>query len=162
MPRTAPTVNGTPTYVRVSYLAIDANGQLTSSPYITTLAAATNAHVEAVAVDQGAASNANLYAVEITQVYELAPSTASAVDASRESAKDVVVELWRNNTTRQTQDAYLPAPVDSMFITDTNDVVGTDILFAAWEASVANILPAYAPISFRFSEHKGVNKKTRK
>lgn len=163
MARTAPTVTTTPTYVQVSFRFIDANGQLDAFSYITTPARATAAAVEAAAVALGAASNANLYEVNINNVTGITPSLASAVEQPRESVKDVIVELWRDNTTRQTQEVYIPAPLDSLFVVDTNDPDMGIAEAAAVEAAFNTLLPAsYDPISFRFSEHKGVNKKTRK
>jgi len=163
MARTAPTVTTTPTWVLVSFRFIDANGQLGAFSYVTTSARATVANVEAAAVALGAASNANLYEVRIENVTGVAPLLTSAVEEPRESVKDVIVELWRDNVTRNTQEVYIPAPLDSLFVVDTNDPDMGIAEAAAVETAFTALLPAsYGPISFRFSEHKGVNKKTRK
>lgn len=163
MARTAPTVGGTPTYVVVSFLWIDANGQLGSTPYTTTLARATNTVVEAMAVAVGAASNANVYDVVIEEHYAAAtPAASSATDASRESVKDVITTLVRDPTSRKTQEVVIPAPLDAIFITDTQNVDVSNALYQAVNtAADALLIAGYGFISTRFSEHKATNKKTR-
>lgn len=163
MARTAPTVGGTPTYVVVSYLWIDANGQLGSTPYVTTLARATDAVVEAMAVAVGAASNANVYDIVIEQHYASAtPNSAAATEAPRESVNDVILTLIRDATSRKTQEVQIPAPLDAIFVTDTNDVDPTNALYQAVNTAANNlVIAAYGFISVRFSEHKKTNKKTR-
>lgn len=163
MPNTAPDVTAAATFVRVHFKYIDANGQLGSDSYVTTVAAATNANVNAVAEAIGAASNANLYEVSIEPVWAAFPVAATAVEEPRESVKDNIVTLWRDNATRNTQDAYIPAPLDSLFLVGTNDVDPTQTEYLAVELAFNNLLPAaYGAISVRFSEHKGVNKKIRR
>lgn len=163
MPRTAPTVGGTPTYVVVSFLWIDANGNLGSTPYTTTLARATDAVVEAMAVAVGAASNANVYDVTIELHYSAAaPSAAAATEAPRESVNDVILTLIRDPASRKTQEVQIPAPLDSLFTAGTNDVDPTQTLYQAVNTAANNLVAAaYGFISVRFSEHKKTNKKTR-
>lgn len=154
----------TPLYVLVSFRFIDANGDLTSSSYITDNTRATDAHINAVADALGAASNASLYSIQKTLVQETiaGPSPSNATEAPRESANDNVVVLYKDFVSRATQDAYIPAPLDSMFVPTTNDIDVSNSLFTAFTTAVENLLLAgYSSISVRFSEHKKTNKKTR-
>lgn len=163
MPRTAPTVNGTPTFVIVSLRMIDANGQLDSIPYRTTLARATNAAVEAVVAKQAAASNGNVYDCVIELHYAAATvSPSSATEAPRESIKDAIVILEKDVAAGASQESLILAPLDSLFLDGTNDVDITQTPFTEYNTAVDALLPTtYAPISTRFSERKGTNSKTR-
>lgn len=163
MARTAPTYTGTPTYVVVSYRFIDANGQLGSSSLITTQARATVANIEGMADALADMTNANLYDIVVEN--HTAAGTADsddAVEEPRESVKDVVTLTQREATTRQTQGMELPAPIDAIFVEDTNDVDTENALVLAWQTASALILPTtYEAVSIRFTERKGYNKSTK-
>lgn len=163
MPRTAPTYTGTPTYTIVSFKWIDANGQLDSTPYITTPARATVGAVEAMAVALAAASNANLYDIVVEgHTGATSASPTAAIEEPRESVKDQILTLQRDAITRQTQEVEIPAPLDALMVPGTNDVDIDNVLYQAVNTAADALLPAsFAPISVRFSEHKGVNKKKR-
>jgi hypothetical protein len=160
MPRTAPTYTGTPGYVIVSFRFIDANGNLTSTPYITTLARATTGNIEAMAAALAAASNANLYDIVLETHTDGARVSTTALDAPRESANDVIITLVREPTSRKTQEVTIPAPLDSIFTADTNviDTANTDYQDVNTAANA--LLPdAYTFVSVRFSEHRKINQK---
>jgi len=165
MPLDAGTLDSAaPAFVRLSFKFIDANGQTDSNSYITDATNATDAHINAMAVALGAATNASLYSIEKTLVQETVAgaSPSNATEEPRESVKDNIVVLYKQFTTRQTQDVYIPAPLDSIFVPSTQDVDVDNALFTAVTTAAENLLPdAYSSISVRFSEHKGVNKKTR-
>lgn len=163
MPRTAPTYTGTPTYTIVSFRWIDANGQLDSTSYVTTPARASAANIEAMAVALGAASNGNLYDIVLEgHTGAISASPSAATEAPRESIKDVIITLQRDAITRQTQEVEIPAPLDSIFVAGTNQPDIDNALYQAVNTAADALLPAgYAPISARFSEHKGTNRKVR-
>lgn len=162
MARTAPAYTGTPTYVVVSLRWIDANGQLGSTPIITTPARATVAAIEGLADALSDLSNANLYDIVLEEHTAVTPEPGDAVEEPRESVKDVITVTQRDATTRQTQGVELPAPLDSLFISGTNDVNVDDLGFVAMLLSMSLILPTtFDAISTRFTEHKGFNKGTR-
>lgn len=162
MPRTAPTYDGTPTYVIVSFRFIDANGELASTPYLTTIARATATNIEAMATALAAATNANLYDI-VLEAHTAGASTATtALDASRESANDVITTLIRDPTTRQTQEVVIPAPLDALFVIDSNIVDPANTLYQAVNTAVnAMVAAAYVFVSTRFSEHRKLNAKTK-
>lgn len=162
MPRTAPTFTGTPVYEVVSFRFIDANGSQTSTSYITTQARATTGNIEAMAVALAAATNANLYDIVVEAHNNGAASSSTATDTSRESANDVIITLVRDDTTRQTQEVAIPAPLDAIFVTDTSDVDVSNALYQAVNTAANALLPAaYDFVSVRFSEHRKLNKKTK-
>lgn len=161
MPRTAPTYDGTPAYVTVSYRWIDANGNKTSTSYITTLARATSAAIEAMADALVAASNANLYDIVLETHTDGAPSASTATEAPRESADDYVNTLVRDPVSRKTQEVSIPAPIDAMFIAGKNVVDTTNTLYQAVNTAADTLLPSnYAFISVRFSQHRKLSEKT--
>lgn len=162
MPRTAPTYTGTPTYVIVSYRFIDANGGLTSTAYITTTARATTGNIEAMAAALAAASNANLYDISVASHTAGASTATTAVDEPRESVNDVINTLVREPTTRQTQEVVIPAPLDSLFVLDSNVVDPSVTEYQAVNTAANALLPdTYTFVSVRFSEHRKINAKTK-
>jgi len=161
MPRTAPTYAGTPSYVIVSFRFIDANGQKTSTPYLTTSARATNAAIEAQAAALAAATNANLYDIVVEGHTEGAPSASTATEDPRESANDVILTLVRDPVSRKTQEVAIPAPLDALMIDGKNEPDITNALYQAVNTAANTLLPAgYDFISARFSEHSKRNVKT--
>lgn len=160
MPRTAPTYDGTPSYITISYRWIDANGNKESTPYITTLARATVANIEAMADALVAGSNANLYDIVLETHTEGAPTASTATEAPRESANDFINTLVRDPVSRKTQEVAIPAPIDAMFLPDTNIVDVSNVTYQAVNTAADALLPAaYAFISVRFSQHRKINAK---
>lgn len=156
MPNTVPTVDGTnPTFVRVGFSYIDANGTQDSFSVVTTAARATPAAVEAALAALSAATNASIFEVRLEQVYQGSASKLLAVEAPRESAKDVIETLVRQPSSRMTQYVYIPAPLDALFVPDSNIPDVDNTLYDAVDLAFDLLLPAdYVPISVRFAEHK--------
>ena len=165
MPNSAGTfASATPTFVRIGFSFIDANGGLDSFSVITTVARGTDAAINALADAIGAASNASLYEIrkELVQA-AFAASPSNATEEPRESVYDHILTLFRNTATRQTQDGVIPAPLDALMVPETNAVDVTNTLYLAVETAVENILEAaYGVVSVRFSETKKINKATRR
>lgn len=160
MPLTAPTFDSaTPTFVRVGFSFIDANGGTNSVSVITTVARATDTNINAAATALGSASNANLWEIRKELIAGDSASPDGADEAPRESAKDVVNILYRNNSTRQTQDPFIPAPLDSLFLEESNNVDVTQAEYLAVETAFENLLDAaYGVVSTRFTQRKEINK----
>lgn len=162
MPRTAPAITGAATAALVSFRFIDANQSITSYSLRTTVALATGALVEAVAAALAAASNASLYGVHVASVWETVPNPVSAVDESRPSAYDNVVELFKDPATGAAQDAFIPAPIDGLFNTGTQQVNIGSTEYIDFSNAVNALLPsAYVPVSARFSERRKTYTRTR-
>lgn len=164
MPRTAPTVNGTPTYQQVSMTFIDYTGDVRSISF-NVPAAATVAQIEAAAEAIADGSNASLFKISTSAVYEGNGSKTNATSgANHSSVFDNMVLLYRNPTTRATQDGYVPAPVDDLFIEGTDDP-NTDPAgdLAGIISAIEGMLGAAAwnAISARFTERREINQRTR-
>lgn len=156
--RTAPAITGSPTFLEVSLRWIDAVGDRRSDASIID-AAATDIQVEAVAADMQAGSNASLYAVRLTEVFEGAMAKSNALAAVRESNQDNIV-YHAKDTGRVDRRSFLPAPIAANFVTDTEtpDESATTLtdLMTAWDAVWAG---TFAGVSLRFSERREINEK---
>lgn len=161
MARTAPTWDGTPNYVVVSFHFIDANGNKGSTPYTTTLARATTANIEAMAVALGAASNSNLWDISLELHEDGSPSGAAASEDALLSVNDHILTLVRDPVSRKTQEVDIPAPLDTILHEGSTDPDIENALYQAVNTAANALLPdAYTFISTRLSEHKKINKKT--
>lgn len=164
MPSSAPDATLASTYVRVSFRYIDANATKDSFSIITSLARATGAAIEAAKDALAAATNANIYEVTREEVWSAAnASPLLAIEAPRESAKDVIETLMKQPSSQKTQYVYIPAPLDDLFVPDTNIPDVDDPLYDAVDLAFDLLLPAdYVPISVRFAEHKNTGEKVQR
>jgi len=161
MARTAPTVNGTPTFQRVSFHFIDATGDQRSDSY-NVPAAATVAQIEAAGAAIAASSHASLWKIETTAVYEGNSSKTNAdTGVENNSVFDNVVILFRNPTTRATQDGFVPAPAVELFVSADSDTPDTDPAgdLAGVASAIEAMLGAAAwnVISARYTERREMN-----
>lgn len=154
MARSAPTVNGTPTYRRVSFRWIDASGDLRSDSLQTD---ATDAQIEAYAVDIGAISNADLYAIEVSDVYNSVADSSNAVDAVKDSVYDNIVILAKNAVNDSFR-CFLPAPEGALFIAGTDQIDPTNADLAAWLTEILVLAGAgFSIVSARYTERREIN-----
>lgn len=156
MARTAPVVDGTPDYQKVSLAWIDASGDLRSDS-IQVPAAATAAQIEAFAEALADISNASLYRIEVSAVYNSVADKSDAVDAPKDSVYDNLVTLAKTNL-NASQRAFLPAPEGAIFVagTDTIDPANVD-LAAMFTAFLALIGAGYTIVSARYTERREIN-----
>lgn len=161
MARTAPAINGTPSYQRVSFHWVDASGDMRSDS-ADLPAGATVAQIEDVVEEMAANSGASLWKVEQAAVYEGDSSKTNAnPTAPRNSVYDNVVGLLRNTTTRKTQNAFIPAPSPTLFSPDTTDNPDTDPtgvlagIMSVWEVMLG--AAAWVPVSARYTERREMN-----
>lgn len=157
MARTAPAVDGTPDYQTVALRWIDASGDKRSDSNQVP-AGATSAQIEAYADAMADASNASLYAVQVTAHYNSTPDKSDAVsDAKSESVFDNLVFLAKT-VTNASQRGFTPAPIDAMFVagTDTIDPSSTE-LAAIFTAFLAMVGAGYSIVSARYTERREIN-----
>lgn len=159
MARSVPAIDGTPDFTRVSMTFTDFTGDQRS---VSALGgpAVSAAQIEAAVDAMAEYSNAVLWRVEVTGVYEGSSSKTQASDETYPSVYDNVVVLFRNGTTRQTQNMFVPAPVQLLFVpgTDNPNVDPTSdlsVLTALWEAMIGSA--SYNAISARFTERREIN-----
>lgn len=156
--RTAPAITGAPTFLEISLRWIDAVGDVRSDSSIID-AAATDIEIEAVAADMVSGSNASLYAVRVTEVFEGAKAKSNALSAVRESAQDNIV-YHAKDTGRVDRRSFVPAPLQALFVTDTETPDESDAvivaIMAAWDAVWKG---TFAGVSLRFTERRDINEK---
>jgi hypothetical protein len=156
--RTAPALTGAASFTEISLRWIDAVGDLRSDASIL-VAAATAAQKETVVAAMQAASNASLYAVRDTNVFEGAMQKSNALAAVRESADSNIV-YHSKDASRADRRAFVVAPIVANFVTDTetpNETATTMVdVMAAWDAVWAG---TFAGRSLRFSERRDINQK---
>lgn len=156
--RTAPDLTGAPTFKEISLRWIDAVGDRRSDASIID-AAATDVQVEAVAAKMVLASNASLYEVRLTEIFEGAMSKGNALAAVRESVQSNIV-YHAKDTTRADRRAFVVSPLAANFVTDTetpNDTTTTLVdVMDAWDTVWAG---TFNGVSLRFSERREINEK---
>jgi len=160
MPRSAPTVDGTPNLKKVSMTFVDrSDDQRTVSQYIE--AAATAAQIEGLVAAAAAASNANIFRVEVSDVYNAARVSSQALAAEENSVFDNVVLLMKESSSPSGTDTFLPAPVRAVFVGDSDNINNTNALYTAWrDACVLVGLGTLVPISVRYTERREKNQAT--
>lgn len=156
--RTAPDITGTPSFKEISLRWIDAVGDRRSDASIVA-AAATDVQIEAVAATMVLASNASLYEVRLTEIFEGAMSKSNALAAVRESVQSNIV-YHAKDVTRADRRAFVVAPLAADFVTNTetpNDTASTMTnMMTAWDAVWAG---SFSGVSLRFSERREINEK---
>lgn len=156
MPRTAPTVDGSGNYREVALRWIDANNQKRADTY-RVAQDATDAEIEAIVVAMAAASNANIYQVKVSMVYNSPAQPSDADDLSRESVQDNITILFKDSA-GNARDWFLPAPLDAVFVADTSNPDSASAELDALSAAIdAAIETAFVAISYRFSERRKKN-----
>lgn len=157
MPRTAPTIDGTPNMRKISLSYVDiSKDSRTVSNYVE--GATTDAQVESHVAAAGAASNANLYRVEVTDVYNAAKLASGAVAAEENSVYDNVVILFKESDNPTGMNGFIPAPIRDIFIGDSDNVDNVAAEYVAFKTTLAAILlGTMVPISVRYTERREIN-----
>lgn len=157
MARTAPDVEGTATQVRVSWAFIDVSGDPRSVSLLCD-PAITNATLEAATEAIGEATNANLWKVSKSTIWNAVKSAASAVAEREDSVWNNVVILYQSPG-GDSRDFFLPAPVHGIFAGETDNVNVASTIFATVRDTVeACLTNAFEPTTARYTERREINK----
>ena len=158
--RTAGTVDGTPLYIDLSLHWIDASGDMRSDSYQVD-PTATAAEIEAYAAAQQAASNASLWKIVVGGAYSSVPNANQAATASHNSADDVINMLTKT-AGNMSQNVVVRAPLQTLFVGDTEEIDVTDALLATLSATWLVIADGtYTAVSFRFTERREIGRRQR-
>lgn len=156
MPNNAPDVTGAATYKTVSFRLIDSKGELRSVSTRVPVATAP-ADIQALAVSLGAASNASVYEVQITDRWASIPAAANATDEVVASVYDNIATNMKDVAAGLQQTVYVPAPVGDLIL-DGDIVDTTDPLYEAWRNNWLVVLAGgYAAVTSRFTERRDKN-----
>lgn len=165
MARTAPTVDSVtgPAYVHVAFRFIDISGDLRTVSFDVDPADATDAKIEAHAAALGAITNADLYAVEVTNVYgAVADSSNAATGEKSESVYDNIVVLLKN-TINQSKRGFVPAPIGAVMTQGTDQIDGNDTDLATYLTSLQDLFAAgsYSITGARYTERREINEQVK-
>lgn len=156
MARTAPTINGTPTYLTVSFRWIDASGDVRADS-LQLPATTTDAQIEAIVAALAAISNASLYAVVVGQQYNSVADKSDAVDAPKDSVFDNFAILAKT-ALNESRRVFLPAPEGATFVAGTDQVDPTNADIATLFAAIlAPLGVTYDIVSIRYTERREIN-----
>lgn len=153
--RTAPTVDGTPPLKLASFRWIDYTGDKRTDSYIIDNGA-TAAEIEALASNLVGNGQASLWSVVVQDVYEGVMNKANALTGNRGSLFSNIVLLFKDST-RRSDDLFIPAPKETNFIdgTDTPDQTELDGIIAAFLTLKAG---SFGLVSGRYTERTEINK----
>jgi hypothetical protein len=155
--RTAPTVNGTPTFKRVSVSYMDVSGDKRSVSYPIGNAD-TDAEVEALVAALQAGSQATIYRVSVEDVYNSVEDSGNAEAGSRDSVYDNVAVLAKSSA-NVSRNFFLPAPDPSIMLGDQDQVdPGSTELGAIFTAYLA-VSATFSILSARYTERREINQK---
>jgi len=156
--RTAPTVDGTNTHVKVQLRWIDWTGDKRSDTYIFTVALATDANVEALAAAMQAASNSSLYEINVSAAYSSVEDSGNALEDVWENVSDNLVLQAKQPLGGQSARNFTPSPINAMFLENTDDIDPTNAVLIALIAAWDTLLAAdYEIVGARFTSRRQIN-----
>lgn len=155
--RTAPAVNGTPTWLNVSVSIIDHTGDVRTDTYQMD-ADSSDAEIEAYVAGIQLLSNSSIYRVTVGQVYNSAKDKTQALEVVWENAHDNVVVLQKT-ATNASQDFYIPAPIEAMFVAGTENINPAYGDFVTYLATITPMRAGYLKTSARFTHRKHIGTK---
>ena len=161
--RTAPIVDALSanmTFKQVSIRLMDWTGDFRTDTY-RLIPAVTNDQVEALVAAVAALTNATLYEVKISEVYTSVADSTNALEEVWENAKDNLV-VQSKKPTGESQRVFIPAPINAMFIEQTDQIDPTfaalGTLLAAWDAAVD---AEFEIIGAHFTSRRDINQQVK-
>lgn len=160
--RTAPDVTTAATGKLVSFHWIDVSGAKRADSYQLPVSA-TNAQIEAMADALQAGSNASLWKIGIENVFGSVEDSDNALAATKSSqVQDQLFFTAKHTSPLQiVQRAYIPAPINDLFIGNTDNVDPTSTEAAAiLTAFLAMLGAGYSVVWGRYTQRTEINEKT--
>lgn len=155
--RTAPTVDGSPTWVNVSVSLIDHTGDVRTDTYQLD-ADSSDAEIEAFIAGIQLLSNTSIYRVTVGEVYNSTKDKTQALEVVWENVHDNVVVLEKT-AVNVAQDFFVPAPIEAMFVAGTENINPAYADFVTFLATITPMRAAYSAISARFTHRKAIGTK---
>lgn len=158
MPRTAPVVDlGTPTSLVLSVSFIDYTGDVRTDSYRMP-ATVTDTEIDALVAALGADSDANLWKVSVAREFAADEDATPANNTGRGSvSQNLAIRL--KNPAGDGRNVFVPAPIESQFIPDTDEIDPASATLAAVLTAAVDIMPAgFTARSVRFSGRREKNK----
>lgn len=155
--RTAPTVNGTPTFKRVSVTVYDYTGEQRTDTYQMD-ADTTAAEVEAFVAALQSVTNATVWRVQLADVYNSVGDPSNADEAVWEEASSNLV-LLAKDATNNAMDWFVPAPVDDMFLEGTENIDPSNVALGALLTAILALRAGFSFVSARFTSRRDIGTK---
>lgn len=156
--RTAPTIDGTPNWKVLSVTVYDYTGeQRTDSYYLD--ADATDAEIEAIVAALQATTNATIWKVSVSDLYNSVGDPSNATEAVWEEASANLVLLMKSPTVEKGFNFFIPAPSNDMFIEGTENVDPANTELAALMTAILPVRATYSFVSARFTARRDVGTK---
>ena len=161
MPNDAGAVDATPTRKIYHLQYIDSDGQVRTDSYDAPNDVS-DAELNALAAAVGAATNASLYNIGVTNWFQVGvPQKSNADDLTNDSVHDNIVILMKN-TANQAFDFFIPANLESAtMVAGTTNPDPDNLLMQAVADALINIHGGFIPVSYRFSERAKKNRAVR-
>jgi hypothetical protein len=155
--RTAPTIDGNPTFVSVQVRLIDHTGDIRSVTFLADQSQL-DADIETYVAALQTITNASVFEVNVAARYVSNPSAADADASSYLSVYDNIVLNLKNPATQRQSNAFVPAPLEALIDGgDRVDVANTD--YVAWVNAVNALIVGNA-VTVRFTERRDKNDST--
>lgn len=154
--RSAPTVDGSPTFIQVGVRLVDSRGDLRTVS-LRVAAGTLPASIEAMVAALQVATNASVYEVQVTERYATNPLASNADNSVFESVYDNIAINFKNQSTGAQQTAFIPAPIGGLVL-DGDEVATVIPAYSDFRDAVDAILDtAYEPVTARFTERREKN-----
>ena len=163
MARTAPVVDGVAWSGRsASFTFIDISGDQRSIS-IRLSNDATSAQIDALGTALGAATNASLFKITVSEAYVGDAAKTNAAEGGKSaSVFDNLVALYTDFDGDRSENVFIPAPIADMFVTGTDNPNPAATAWAAVKTAYEAVNFGSATIkSMRYSERKETNQRVK-
>lgn len=159
--RSAPTVDGTPNAMRVSFKWMDYTGEKRADSVRVDLAV-TPAQIEAAAVAAQAMSNATLYEVSVQNLYTSEASPGLAAEDVYEDVGSSLVVQYREPTIGISQRGYVPSLIDDVLVNGTENVDPSNALLLTYISAFSALLGGtWSTVGARFTQRRDINQQVK-
>lgn len=155
--RTAPTVDGSPTFKSVSVTIYDYTGEQRTDSYKLD-AAATNVQIEAFVAALQAITNGTIWRVKVADVYNSVGDPSNATEEVWEEESSNVV-LLAKTAADLSQDWYIPAPENGIFIDGTENIDPTNVDLGTLMTAILAMRTGFSFVSARFTSRRDIGTK---
>ena len=155
--RTAPTIDGSPTFKVVSVTIYDYTGEQRTDSYQLD-AAATNVQIEAFIAALQVTTNGTIWRVQAKDVYNSVGDPSNADEEVWEEGSSNIV-LLAKNAANASQDWYIPAPDNDLFLEGTENIDPANTDLAAVMTAILAMRSGYSFVSARFTSRRDIGTK---
>lgn len=152
--RTAPTIDGSFTFIKVSVTVYDYTGDQRTDTYQFD-ADTTNLEIEAFISALQAITNGTIWRVAVSQIYNSVGDSSNALEEVWEEASANLSVLLKDSNDNA-MNVFVPAPSNDLFIEGTDEIDPTNTEFVAFLASILPMRAGYSVVSARFTNRRNI------